>query len=135
MVIDQNTSTNLYFLMEFKIDTKSTYTNIAPPTGPLDAIMTDAIRQKWYELIDDGCQNLILDLHNITNATQEGIEDLLELHEDNYSNNRSLAITGLTGAAAQDLKNAGELNITPTLIEAVDIINMEVLERELFSEE
>jgi len=124
--------------MDLKIDTKSSYTNITPPVAPLDAIMTDAIRQKWHELVEEGCQNLVLDLQNTTNATEDGITGLLALHEDNYSNNRSFAITGLSGAAAQDLKNASiasALNITPTLIEAVDIINMEILERELFGEE
>ena len=124
--------------MDFKIDTKSTYTNIKPPQAALDAIMTETIRQKWYELVDDGCQNLILDLSECLNATETGINGLLTLHEDSYNNNRSFVIAGLTGDAAREVKDSeygDALNIAPTLAEAVDIINMEILERDLFNEE
>lgn len=129
---------NSYFPMEFKIDTKSTYTNIKPPEAPIDAIMTENIRQKWYELVDDGCQNLILDLENSTSADENGIAGLLKLHEDCYSNGRSFVIVSLAGLAARQVKEsekAAALNIAPTQAEAVDIINMEILERELFDEE
>lgn len=121
--------------MDFKIDTKTTYTNIALPQGRLDAIMTEAIRQKWHELIENGCQNLIVDLSNCTDADENGVAGLLELHEENYNNGRSFMIIGVNNVVAQQLKDAAMLNIVPTLIEAVDMINMEILERELFGEE
>jgi anti-anti-sigma regulatory factor len=124
--------------MDFKIDTKSTYTNITPLETLLDANMTEAIRQKWYELVEDGCQNLILDLQNCTDAQQNGINGLLQMHEDCYSNDRSFVIIGLNTSVTEQFKNTEStesLNIVPTLAEAIDLINMEILERDLFSEE
>jgi len=62
----------------------------------------------------------------------------LNLHEDCYSNGRSFVIVSLTGLAARQVKEsemASSLNIAPTQAEAVDIVNMEILERELFNEE
>jgi hypothetical protein len=60
------------------------------------------------------------------------------LHEDFYNNNQSLVFTGLQEDIAKELRTNHEeliINITPTIPEAIDIINMEVLERELFNEE
>ncbi|HXS36424.1 MAG TPA: STAS domain-containing protein [Flavipsychrobacter sp.] len=124
--------------MEFKIDTKTTYTHITPIANLLDAKLTESIRQKWEQLRQRGSHNLIVDLQNCINADKMAFEKLKQLHEDLYDGGNSLVFTGLQDNLADELKNtniSNELNIAPTIEEAVDIINMEILERDLFNEE
>ena len=124
--------------MEFKIDTKPSYVILTPVSSSLDANLTDAIRQKWETLAESGSSNLILDMQNCTVADETAYDDLLSLHEFGYENGRSFVITGLQNEVAQSMKEKElhhTLNIAPTIIEAVDIVSMEILERDLFNEE
>ena len=124
--------------MEFKIDTKPSYVILTPVSSSLDANLTDAIRQKWESLAESGSQNLILDMQNCTVADETAYDDLLTLHEFGYENDRSFVITGLQNEVFQSMKEKElhhTLNIAPTIIEAVDIVSMEILERDLFNEE
>ena len=124
--------------MEFKIDTKTSYTNITPVINHLDANLTAALRQKWNELRQSGSQNLIVDLHNCIEADKNGIDALAALHEDFYAEGCSLVFTALQENVQQQIKNLLQdfsINIAPTHAEAVDIVSMEILERDLFNEE
>ena len=124
--------------MEFKIDTKNSYTEITPVTNHLNAILSDALCQKCRELTQSGSLNYIIDLHNCLDADKSAFDGLIALHEDCYNNERSLVFTGLSDNVANILKTEGiteVINITPTIIEAIDIVNMEILERDLFKEE
>lgn len=123
--------------MEFKIDTKTNYTNIAPVSNRLDANLTAALRQKWNELRQMGSCNVIVDLHNCLQADNASLEALAALHDEFYSNRSSLVFTNLQDDVMRQLKAGDELpiNIAPTMVEAIDIISMEILERDLFDEE
>lgn len=127
-----------FAIMEFKIDTKPTYAIITPVTNHLNASLTEALRQKCQELAESGSDNYIIDLHNCLDADKASFDDLASLHEECYNNSRSLVFTGVSEAVLKDIKatEADEvLNITPTMIEAIDIVSMEILERDLFNEE
>jgi anti-anti-sigma regulatory factor len=124
--------------MEFKIDTKPTYVQITPVYNHIDANLTAALRQKCNELTESGSQNIIIDLHNCLGADDISLNELPELHENFYASNRSLVFTNLSASLASIFKEREletMLNIAPTLAEAVDIISMEILERDLFGEE
>ncbi len=124
--------------MEFKIDTKSTYILITPVFNDLNAAFVSALRQKSRELSENGRNNFIIDLHNCLEADPKSFPGLAEMHEDCYSNEQSLVFTNIQDAVLQSLKQEEmdtAINIAPTLIEAVDIVSMEVLERDLFGEE
>ena len=124
--------------MEFKIDTKPTYVHITPISNMLDANLTEAITQKCTELAENGSENYIIDLHNCLEADIASPDGLEALHVNCYENNRSLVFTGLTETVSDAIKRQNLdniINITPTLIEAIDIISMEILERDLFNEE
>ncbi len=124
--------------MEFKIDTKPTYTVLTPVANRLNAALTEAISQKWLELTDSGSPaNLLVDLHNIIEADENAAALLFEMHEAWYEQEQSLVFTNLQDAVAKKIKAGDEdgiLNIAPTYEEAVDIISMEILERDLFNE-
>lgn len=123
--------------MEFKIDTKPTYLVITPVTNHLDANLADALRQKCTESEGD-VHNYIIDLHNCLDADKSSFNALIELHEICYENGRSLVFTGLQDDVMKIIKEEEAdlaLNIAPKMAEAVDIVSMEALERDLFNEE
>jgi anti-anti-sigma regulatory factor len=124
--------------MEFKIDTKPTYLAITPVTNHLDANLADALRQKCKELTESGSHNFIIDLHNCLDADKASFESMAALHEDCYEHSHSLVFTGVQEEVMNILKKEGVdeiLNIAPQMAEAIDIISMEILERDLFNEE
>ena len=124
--------------MEFKIDTKDTYTIIIPVYTGIDNALTDALTKKCAELADSGTNNYIIDLQNCNSVDKSSFETLLQMHEDSYSNSRSLVFTGIQSEVMKTMKEEEldlSLNIAPKMIEAVDIISMEILERDLLGEE
>lgn len=124
--------------MEFKIDTSQTYIHITPVTNRLDANLTVQLRQKCRELTENGSHNFIVNLVNCLEADQTAFPGLMEMHEDCYSNEQSLVFTGINERVIQQLKAQEAdtaINIAPSMAEAIDIVSMEILERDLFSEE
>jgi anti-anti-sigma regulatory factor len=124
--------------MEFKIDTKPTYIVITPVSNHLDANLAAALRQKCNELTENGSYNYIIDLHNCLDADSKSFHFLTEFHEDCYSNNTSLVFTNIQDEVMSELRKDEThtaINIAPTMQEAIDIVSMEILERDLFDEE
>lgn len=124
--------------MEFKIDTKPTYTVITPSQNVIDDKMTDELAQKIEECINNGSTNFIIDIEQCKTADNTSLTKLLELHTKCYDAQYSFVITGMNDSIKELAKKADiadELNIAPTMIEAVDIVSMEILERDLLSGE
>lgn len=124
--------------MQFKIDTKDFYTHIIPAGNRIDAIMTGALREKWSELAQKGNANVLIDLSNCTEADSKSFANLVKLHEEAYSSAASLVFTGVQEHIMKEFKKEHvdtQINIVPTVAEAIDMISMEILERDLFNEE
>jgi anti-anti-sigma regulatory factor len=124
--------------MEFKIDTRDTYTLLTPSAPHLDANMAAALQEKLHTLADEGQTAFVIDLMNATSADGAAFEVFVSQHEEAYEANRSLVFTGVVDGLLQQMKQERvhlTLNLTPTLEEAVDIVNMEALERELLEGE
>ena len=124
--------------MDFKIDTKDAFSVISPATDTINAKMTVELYKKCAETRQNGSNNLIIDLSSCENADTDAIEALLALHEESYANARSLVFTGINAPIMATLKETEAdmlLNIAPSMVEAVDIVSMEILERELLGEE
>ena len=124
--------------MEFKIDTKDTFSTITPVTEEISAKMTDELGQQLEKMRQSGSCNFIIDLQHCTSIDETAIDQLLTLHEESYSQEQSLVFTGINERVMTVLKKSETdllINIAPKMIEAIDIISMEILERDLFSEE
>lgn len=128
--------------MKFKIDTNASYTRILPQPTPGSATMAEALTQKCQEVQNAGPQNLIVDFSGLPDAQMPDAEAffkaLIALHEVQYEKGNSLVFTSPGPLLLAQIKKAALhsiLNITPTLIEAIDMVNMEILERDLFNEE
>ena len=124
--------------MDFKIDTKESFTIIMPDAGRISANMTDALLDKWEEVRQSGSNNFIIDLTNCAEVDISAITSLVDMHEKSYSGDSSLVFTGISNQILAVLKSEEAdliLNIAPQMQEAIDIISMEILERDLLSEE
>lgn len=123
--------------MEFKIDTKPTYTVITPETGDLSVKLAEEIRQKVMNATETDSHNFVIDLANIANMDMASGNELMDLHNALYNNGCSLVFTSMNDSILNTMKKGQyhlSLNLAPTMIEAIDIISMEVLERDLLGE-
>jgi anti-anti-sigma regulatory factor len=124
--------------MDFKIDTKDTFTTIMPLGKEISAKLTGELGVKLEEMRQSGSKNFIVDLQHCEKIDENAIPELITLHEECYSREQSLVFTGLNEKIISAFKKDESdllLNIAPKMIEAIDIISMEILERELLSEE
>ncbi len=123
--------------MRFKIDTKEKIVILRPETEVLDANLSETFIREISELPELEGRNLILDMALVQSADEAGIQAILTVYHQQYDSNLSCAITSLnntlTAAIRQNYDE--ELNITPTLSEAIDMVMMESLERDLLDEE
>jgi len=125
-------------MMEFKIDTKDTFTVITPVIQKIDANLTGALHEKCIQTRQSGSKNLIIDLRHCPEIDKTTIPELVKLHEDSYSQDMSIVFTGVRENVLAVLKEHETdllINIAPRMDEAIDIISMEILERDLFNEE
>ncbi len=124
--------------MDFKIDTRDTFAVITPETETITANLTDELQLTFDKMRQSGSQNFIVDFQNCTNIDSDAIENMVAMHEQIYSMGKSLVFTGIKGRVMVALKENETdmlINVAPKMIEAIDIISMEILERDLYSEE
>ena len=124
--------------MEFKIDTKDSFTIIMPTNGAIDAILATSLAEKCLEIRQSGSVNIIVDFSACPEMDKSAVEWLITTHEESYSSEQSLVYTGISKQGMSVLKEDETdllLNIAPSMKEAVDIVSMEILERDLFNEE
>ena len=123
--------------MRFKIDTKEKIVIFRPEIQALDANLSETFVRQISELPELGGRNLILDMALVESADEAGIQAILTVYGQQYDSNLSCAITNVnnTLTAALNKYSDYELNITPTLSEAIDMVMMESLERDLLDEE
>jgi anti-anti-sigma regulatory factor len=123
--------------MKYKIDTKEHFDIITPLCAQFDSILSDQLN----ELVDDSRENarsLLIDFSQIETMTDENVRLLEALHNEMYNDNLSFILCHMhisckKTVAENELEHL--LNMVPTMNEALDMINMEGLERELLNEE
>lgn len=119
--------------MKFKIDTKEKIVVFCPEEAVLDANLAEEFTAAVAALPELEGRNLILDMTLVQKMDATGVEAILTVYQRMYDNNLSCAITGLNNTLTATLKSAGGdmLNLAPTMAEAIDLVMMEELEREL----
>jgi len=124
--------------MEFKIDTKEKFNQFQILAPELTANMTVALRENLTKLLQTGIKNVILDLGGVKRLSQEAAEAIVQVQQFFYEHNASFVVYGIAGEVEQYLEKEGLLemmNVTPTESEAMDIVHMEEIERELLSDD
>ncbi|MBO9155029.1 STAS domain-containing protein [Chitinophaga sp. GCM10012297] len=119
--------------MQFKIDTKEKIVLLRLEEETLDAKMSDTFVSSLASLDELEQKNLILDLHSLQSADDAGLKAIFTVYARQYDRGLSAAVTGLNSTLTQKLSAAYPeiLNIVPTESEAIDMVMMEDLEREL----
>lgn len=124
--------------MQFKIDTKDSYTLITLSENVLNVKLAEILTRECINIRQNGRANIIIDLSSVSTIETDAIDQMLVMHEESYSNDDSLVFTGIHPSLLAGFKEKEAdmiLNIAPKLIEAIDIVNMEILERDLMNEE
>lgn len=123
--------------MEFKIDTKEKILVVQPQITELNANLSARFTTEVNNLTDLRGRNLILDMALVQKADEKGLEAILTVYHQQYDSGMSCALTGLNSSLTNQIKAADETvyNLAPTMLEAIDLVMMEDLERELLQDE
>lgn len=124
--------------MQFKTESKAQYTLIQVQNGSLNGQLAAELADLCANLSAAGAANFIIDCGTCTEVTEDFVEAACALSAESYAHGRSLVFAQTPPALTALLKQQDAidlLNCAPTFAEAVDIVSMEMLERDLYSEE
>jgi len=122
--------------MNYTIETKENFDIISPTQSEFNSQMAEEIKGLVNNALAKK-RSLILNLKEVTSTTND-ISELSNFHHNLYQENLSFVLCHVAASLKNELQQhelLEELNITPTLIEAIDIVSMEGLERELLGED
>lgn len=121
--------------MEFKIDTKEKFSVVTPNQSDITGEDADELSAFALEQAEKAPKNLIFNLENIENITEEAAQSFASLYGTFMEKEVSLVFCHLHPEVKRVLEKldlTDILNITPTESEAWDIVQMEEMEREMF---
>lgn len=119
--------------MKVKIDTREKFHVITIHEAGLAANMTEKMDKVFLPLLDDNVKNVIINMKDIKIVDSAAADHLVELHLQFYDAKASFVVCGLQPDVKRELSSIGvldKLNYTPTESEAMDIVQMEEMERE-----
>ncbi len=123
--------------MNVKIDTKDKFTEITVNEEHLPANMAEELSNLLLSFLDKKIPHVILNAAAIKGIDEEVITTLSNIKERFIEAEASLVLCNLQASVYKILHEAelaDFLNITPTLSEAWDIVQLEEIERELFND-
>ncbi|MBK7763228.1 MAG: STAS domain-containing protein [Bacteroidetes bacterium] len=122
--------------MRYKIEARTDFDIITPLYAKMDSTLTEQLN----DLIDDSIENsrsLVIDFVHIEELNEEEVKVIERMHNELYQQNLSFVICHVNAACRKqiaELELEHVLNVTPTQIEAIDVVSMEGLERMLLDE-
>lgn len=119
--------------MQFKIDTKEKIVLFRLEEPVLNANLADELEQVLSGIDELEEKNLVLDLRSLQSADEKGLGAIFAVYNRQYERGLSSAVAHLTPSlsAALGEKYPEMMNVVPTESEAIDMVMMEDLEREL----
>ncbi|MBD1392076.1 STAS domain-containing protein [Mucilaginibacter glaciei] len=123
--------------MKFSVDKHEKYILIKLNESKLNSLITPQLKSELILINTEGQRNIILDLANVKFADSSGLSSLLVGHRICKSAEGSFILCGLNESVSRlitisQLDNV--LSIVPTCEEAIDLIFMEEIEKELKKE-
>jgi len=123
--------------MKFSIDKHEKYVLIKLNESKLNSLISPQLKSEFILINTEGLRNVILDLSAVKYSDSSGLSSLLVGHRLCKNSDGSFIITGLNEninrlVTISQLENV--LSIVPTVEEAIDLIFMEEIERELKKE-
>ena len=120
--------------MKVKIDTREKFSAITIAEPILAANMAAELHEYLLTTLQNDVKNVVLILKDIQKIDTAAAELLVKLQQTFYENSASFVICELSTEVQRSLEDNGLLhlmNTTPTESEAIDIVQMEEIEREL----
>jgi anti-anti-sigma regulatory factor len=121
--------------MKVKLDTKEKFHVITILETSLTANMTEELEQTFKDCIQNDVKNVVINLAEVAAIDLDTAIKLCSMQQNSYENNHSLVLCCLQIGVEKWLDEQELLeimNVTPTESEAMDIIQMEEMEREMF---
>jgi anti-anti-sigma regulatory factor len=123
--------------MKYNIDTKENFDIITPINDLFDQNLAEEIQQFLSASILKN-RSAIIDFSSIQSIENNLNQTIIDWHHKMYDSNLSFALCEMNDEIKKSMQENEEfdiLNITPKQIEAIDIVAMEGLERELLGDE
>lgn len=124
--------------MKFTIDRQEKYTSVSLQVEKLNSLNATELKSEMVILNAEGVRNIILDLTQVTFVDSSGLSAILVGYRLCNQANGSYVVCQVGDQVAKLLKIAQLeeiLTMVPTLSEAIDMVMMDEIERELGSEE
>ena len=124
--------------MQFKTDTKEKFHVITVTGSALTAVMAAELSDLLLPYLQNDVKNVILNLKELLSIDEIAAEKLVKLQQNFYEKNSSFVICEMRKPLEDFFDNVNLLEIinsTPTESEAMDIVQMEEIEREFLNEE
>lgn len=119
--------------MMVKIDTREKFHVITILEAELAANMTEKMDKVISPLLEDNVKNVIINMKDIKNVESAAADQLVKIHDRFYESNASFVVCGLQPEVRKGFEHSGtleKLTYTPTESEAMDMVQMEEIERE-----
>ena len=123
--------------MNVKIDTKEKFQEITVLEPNLTANMTGELAEMFKGISDSNVANVVLNFEPVATIDPSFARALAAVQNKFYEDSHSFVICGLQPAVEQLLESEElieSMNITPSLSEAWDMVQMEEIERDLLDE-
>ena len=123
--------------MKFAVDKHEKYILIKLNESKLNSLITPQLKSELILTNTEGQRNIILDLAQVKFADSSGLSSLLVGHRLCKNSNGVFILSGLCEAVARLITISqldSVLSIVPTTEEAIDLIFMEEIEKELKKE-
>jgi len=124
--------------MQVKTDTKEKFHVITVADASLTADMAAELSDLLLPYLQNDVKNIILNLKELQTLDEIAAEKLVKLQQNFYEKNSSFVICEIPGPIEDFLDSVNLLeimNTTPSQSEAMDIVQMEEIEREFLNEE
>jgi len=121
-----------------KTNTKEKFHVITVAEATLTADMAAELSDLLHPYLQNDVKNVILNLKELQSLDEIAAEKLVKLQQNFYEKNSSFVICGIQKPVEDFLDSVNLLeimNTTPTESEAMDIVQMEEIEREFLNEE
>ena len=119
--------------MMVKIDTREKLHVITIHEDCLAANMTEQMDKVILTLLEDNVKNVVLNMKDIKKVDSAAAGNLVKQHDTFYNANASYVVCELQPDVKKEFEQSGtieKLNYTPTESEAMDMVQMEEIERE-----
>jgi len=124
--------------MKVKTDTKEKFHVITVQESSMSADMAAKLSDLLLPYLQNDVKNVILNLKELQSLDEISAEKLVKLQQNFYEKNSSFVVCEIQEPVEDFLDSVNLLemmNTTPTQSEAMDIVQMEEIERDLLNED